>query len=59
MIKFESRNTINKEFTHWCMNQIPPCHQNVNTFLTFLSMHMLVDDEIINIWCENRERDEE
>ena len=59
MIHFSTRIILEREFQEWRDRTIPHPVANVNTFISFLSTYQLLDDDLINLWCENREREEE
>lgn len=59
MVTFRNRTILSREFDEWRARTIPHPVANVNTFISFLSTYQLLDDDLINLWCENREREEE
>lgn len=58
MITFHNRLVINNEYEKWRKSTIPHPVPNVQTFLAFLQIKDLIDDELINAWCDKIERDE-
>ena len=59
MVTFKNRAILNTEYERWREMMIPHPVANVQSFISFLEWHRLVDDDLINIWCENREREDE
>ena len=58
MIHFGSRLILHLEYEKWRRQQVPIALPNINTVITFLSSKDLIDDELINAWCDRIERDE-
>lgn len=51
----KDRAILDNEYQEWCKSQIPVAKANVQSFITFLSLNGLWNDDAVHRWVDEKE----